>query len=229
MAFGGKTRRKSYKCGGLIVNENHLSTAVCPFCKKYISVSEPIYTHINAAYDSDALKRVISGNANRVKCNLCGEMFYYEHNCGIYNYEKNYAICCICDGTPPPQYKTALFNILKKQNMKLRQVNEFIHLIEKVRIFEFNLDDRVLENVKYKYIECTHNIQKNAKIILTNAESNAMVFTVYDEYDRETARHRVNLDAYWKESIHLADETITGCVTQWRKVDMEWAKALHKS
>lgn len=108
--------------------------------------------------------------------------------------------------------------------MRLRLVKEFICLIEKVRIFEFDLDDRVLETVKYKYIKSPYKINDNKKIILDGADENVMVFGIYDELDRKMCEHKTSLDAYRKEYKNFGGEIISGSITQWKEIDTRWAE-----
>jgi len=200
--------------------------AVCPFCRKHICINEKIVKYINASCHRDVLSSVLSGKANLVKCSECNEQFYYEHNFGVFNVVKNYAVMCVPGGAKNiiPAEKTALYKILGLDDFKLRYVSEFINLIEKVRIFEFNLDDRVLEIIKYKYVVIPSGIDIFSKVILTNTESNAMVFTVFDNFDKAIAVHRVSIDAYSKESAFIEKELMTGAEIKWKNINIAWAE-----
>lgn len=204
-------------------------TAVCPFCRKYIHVDTPVYKSIIAHRDTEALKSILRQTANRIKCSLCGEEFYYEHNCGIINTDKNYAIAALPNMQKPlPEIKTALFKILGKQNFRLRYVHEFIYLTEKARIFEFDLDDRVLEIIKYKYIAETRGLGTDAKIILINTNSNALIFGIYDDCDKLLTTHCVGIDSYAAISASLDKELADDALLNWKKIDLNWAKEYTK-
>ncbi len=203
--------------------------AVCPFCRQYIQIDTAVYKQIIANRDTDALKSVLHGRANRIKCPLCGEEFYYEHNFCILNTDKNYAIASVPNmQNPLPNVKTALFNILGKRNFRLRYVHEFIYVTEKARIFEFDLDDRVLEIIKYNYIAKPQNLRTNAKIILVNTTGTALEFAVYDELDKPTAHHCVAIDTYFKTSTKLNKELIDLPILSWKKIDLNWAEQYTK-
>lgn len=199
--------------------------AVCPFCRKFITVNQRILKFINASTDDTALKSVLSGKANLILCPECNEKFYYEHRCGILNTHKKYAVICIPDGNLNivPKEKSAIYKILGMEDFKLRYVNEFLNLIEKVRIFEYNLDDRVFEIIKHKYIPLPDG-DADLKIILTNTDKGSMEFTVFNCLDKPVASHRVCIDAYYKEHLLLKKQNITHSKIQWLKIDTEWAK-----
>lgn len=199
--------------------------AVCPFCRKHITVNSTIVKRINADCQKDTLTQIIIGKANYIKCPECKEDFYYEHPCGVFSVSKKYAIVCTSgnDTDILPKEKSALLKILRLEDFKLRCVNEFIQLIEKVRIFESGLDDRVLEIIKHKYITA----EENYKIILTNVTPSSMIFTVFDEYDRAKSTHPVNLEVYSKEN-NLPEELIQGDFIQWNKIDKAYIKHILK-
>lgn len=209
--------------------ENIISSpAVCPHCKSFIDSVQVLSPAINAKEDPLILKRILSGEANRITCPRCGERFYFEQGCLVFNFDKSYAVACNGHDLQPPREKSAILRILGKPHIRLRFVKEFMHLIEKVRIFEFDLDDRVLETVKYKYLKVPHNIDDNAKIILDGADGMAMVFGIYDEADRKLCEHRVSIDAYRREYKRFGKETTDSYILQWKKIDINWANTHSK-
>lgn len=203
--------------------------AVCPFCRQYIKTDAGIYRQITANLDTDALKSVLNGKANTINCPFCSETFYYEHNFFILNANKNYAIASVPNiHNSLDNIKTSLLKILNKQDFKLRLVHEFIYVIEKARIFEFDLDDRVLEIIKYNYIVKPKELSTNAKIILSNTTNNNLEFTLYDELDKPVTHHYVALDSYYKTSTLIEKELITSPLTRWKKIDLNWAEQYTK-
>lgn len=207
---------------------NNFIMAVCPFCRKFITVNNKILKFINASTDQDSLKDILSGKANLVLCPQCKEKFYYEHCCGVLNVNKKYAVICIPDGNLDvlQNEKSAIYKILGIADFKLRYVNEFLNLIEKVRIFEYDLDDRVFEIIKYKYVPLL-NTDVHFKIILSNTDQSSMEFTVFDGLDKPVVSHHVGIDAYYKEYISLEKENIAESKIQWLKIDSAWAKNLN--
>ncbi len=228
--MAGSGKAGNFTNEGLIeIDTFSIKRAVCPFCRQQISITEKIIKHINITHDKSSLKSILSCHANRVKCNECGEEFYYEHNCSVINSDKNYAIASLpMMLNPLPDEKTSLFRILKKRDFRLRYVHEFICLSEKVRIFEFGLDDRVLEIIKYNYVASPKGLGADAKIILTGVDGNALIFTVYDDYDRPLATHRVSIDAYASTRAQFDKELIDGPTLTWRKIDLNWAEQYTK-
>lgn len=167
----------------------------------------------------------MSNNINYVECENCKEKFFYECTCGVINTDKKYAIASIpMEKDFIAEEKSAFLNIIGYNNFRLRIVNEFIYLREKVHIFEFDLDDRVLEIVKYNYVAKVKGLDANAKIILTGTEQGALVFTVFDDYDKPLAYHRVNLDAYYETAKDIENEVLKAPRLQWQAVNLKWAE-----
>ena len=155
----------------------------------------------------------------------CKEKFFYECTCGVINTEKQYAIVSIPVKTDfILREKSAFLNMTGHNGFKLRRVSEFIHLQEKIHIFQFDLDDRVLEIIKYKYVVIPKGLGTKAKIILTGTDQGALVFTVFDDYDKPLAHHRVNLDAYYEIAKEVESEVIKTSYLQWKNINLKWAE-----
>lgn len=138
---------------------------------------------------------------------------------------KNYVVASLpLQKHPLPDEKSGIFRILNKGDFRLRYVNEFIYMSEKVRIFEFDLDDRALEVIKYNYVAVPMGLSTDAKIILTGTDGNALIFTIYDEYDKPKASHRVGIDAYARACAEIGKEIIDSPIISWQKIDINWAK-----
>lgn len=209
-----------------MIKINGLTTAVCPFCKKFIRTDIKILKCVNAATESDSLKKLLSGKANLIRCGECGKSFYYEHLCVVYNTYKKYAVFCLAGGDTSalPTEKSAFYSIFNMPDFKFRFVEEFINLIEKVKIFEYNLDDRVFEMIKYKHICLPKKMNEKSKIILTNTRDDVMEFTVFDDFDLPVSVHRAGIDTYYKESSLLKKEVNPGSRINWVNIDFNWAR-----
>ncbi len=205
--------------------ENLSSPAFCPLCKVYIDSVSISPRVISAKENISVFRKVLAGEANLITCPHCKEKFYFEQGCVVFNFDKGYAVASIGQDIKPPREKNAIFDILGKPYIRLRIVREFICLIEKVRIFEFDLDDRALETVKYKYVKSTSGTEDNTKIILDSADGNGMIFGIYDEYDRKIREQRVPFEAYRGEYKRFEKETADAFITEWKEIDINWAKA----
>lgn len=175
--------------------------------------------------NSQFLSDILSNNTNYIECVHCGEKFFYECTCGVINSNKKYAIVSMPVETDfIHKEKAAFLNIIGYNDFKLRLVREFIYLQEKVRIFEFDLDDRVLEIIKYNHVAIPKGLNSSAKIILTGTEQNSLVFTVFDDYDKPLAYHRVNLDTYYKTAKDIENEIIKTPTLKWQTINLKWAE-----
>lgn len=175
--------------------------------------------------NKEFISDILSNSINYVECVHCKEKFFYECTCGVINSDKKYAIISMPVETDfISKEKSAFLNIIGYNDFKIRLVNEFIYLREKVHIFEFDLDDRVLEIIKYNYVAIPKGLDLNAKIILTGTEQGALVFTVFDDYDKPLAYHRVNLDAYYKTAKAIENEVIRPPKLQWQTINLKWAE-----
>ncbi len=208
-------------------DDNYKTTmAVCPFCKKITTVTGRILKDI-AVIDGDEMLAELLTNTNRVECSRCGSEFFYEYSCAVISTGKCYAVAELPVVSSFPDGKASLFKILGT-GCRLRYVQEFIYLCEKARIFEFDLDDRVMEVIKYKYLAKPMGLGTDAKIILTGADSNALIFTVYDDNDRQLAVHRVSAAAYGRTCAELGDKLTGAHSAEWLKIDLKWAEKFTK-
>lgn len=210
-------------------NNNFIpETAVCPFCRRFTKTTSKIARDCILKSEED-FQNILANKINYTKCSNCGESFYYECNCYVVNSKKNYAIALSPMGELSlKREKSVLFNIIKKNDFKLRVVKEFIYLAEKVRIFEFHLDDRVMEIVKYKYVASPHKLDTKSKIILTGADDKSLEFTVFDDYDKVVAKHRISAEAYKKIAQGFTKEIIDSPTLIWKAINLEWAKKYTK-
>ena len=210
--------------GGISIDIIPTTKAVCPFCRRVTPTSAKILKGVQII-NSDFLPDILSNNINYTKCAHCGEKFFYECTCGAINSDKKYAIVSMPMETDfICKEKSAFLNIIGYNNFKLRLVREFIYLQEKVHIFEFDLDDRVLEIIKYNYVAIPKGLSTSAKVILTGTEHNALIFTVFDDYDKPLAYHRVNLDAYYKTAKDIENEVIESSILKWHTINLKWAE-----
>lgn len=203
--------------------------AMCPFCRNYIPSNPQNVANINSQYCADDVPKILKNTENKIVCDKCGKEFYHEHGCRIINVAKNYVIMSlpVCSDNPPT-IKSALYNILKKENFRFRVVREFINFSEKVRIFEYGLDDRVIELIKYNCVPYAKRIGENEKIILTGLDGNAMTFTVYDGYDIPLSAHKVSTEAYHTYRKGLKDEILRNTTVQWMEINHHWAEKYTK-
>ena len=95
-----------------MMNDFIPSKAHCPFCRKFTDVSHTILKDIFLT-DKKLLSDVLTYKTNRIKCQNCGEDFFYEHNCGAINIDKNYAVASLPSPIDDIQNeKSAIFKIL---------------------------------------------------------------------------------------------------------------------
>ena len=166
----------------------------------------------------------MSVNANKITCGNCGRKFYYESDCLIRNHKKNYAIITAPSLTAPEPAKAAIFDILNMGCFKLRLVREFIFLSEKTRIFEAELDDRVIEVIKYTYISVPNKLGTDAKIILNGVDDGHFVFTLYDENDIPITTYRTSIETYWEMHKQLPPESVDRPFRDWSEINLKWAQ-----
>ena len=212
-----------------MIDMNNITIAMCPFCRSYIESTTHNSANIHSEYSTDDVAKILQNRENRIICDTCGKVFYHEHNCRIICAEKNYAIISLPRHTDSaPVTKTALYRLLKKDFFRFRIVREFIQFEEKVRIFENELDDRVIELIKYNCVPDAKGLGKGEKIILTDIDGNAMTFTRYDGYDTPLSSHKVSTDAYHTYRKGVKKEILTGTNVQWMEINLNWAEKYTK-
>jgi hypothetical protein len=201
----------------------------CPNCGH-----EQPFTHydsVNVSLDLDLKERLLSRELTTFCCSECGTaaevvapMLYHDMN-------QQLMIWLIPgdDPVPPDPFESGPLSILSG-GLKSRCVRSFNELVEKIRLFDDGLDDRIIE--LSKLLICLQE---------PSFHDGELFFDGLDEADEETAAHFVHLEdeegqtisVSW-EDLLVASQGLLDSLSSsseedqkgWAEIDREWATSV---
>lgn len=145
---------------------NHTEQIKCPNCGE--AANFEIWESINVDLNPEMREMVLSGNLFNFKCPHCDK----EAKLGypfLYHDMKHKFLIYFCDENDIDKCKKALDDLTKNEETKeiaksekYRIVTSYLQLVEKIKIFESGLDDRMIELLKLQQIvDCRKNRPEN--------------------------------------------------------------------
>lgn len=157
----------------------------CPKCGK--QDEKKTLSHIKLSNNPEAREQILDGSFFKWECPECKESFFMQTPF-LYSDDENRFMVYFIPGFKERSYKIP--TVIKTQNdydtssSVLRIAANFVEFVEKIRILEAGLDDRVVESVKLLYSNM-HTQDKDEKVynmVFESCEDNGdMHFGVYLE------------------------------------------------
>ncbi len=129
------------------------SQVTCPKCNKIQKVK--VWDSINVNLDTEQKENIMSGKLFQFICDECGFTTRVEYPCLYHDMDKNLMIYCIPNFSGDTKILDKMLNKLKSdslensiKNYEFRVVKDTNKLAEKIKIFDEELDDRVIEIIK---------------------------------------------------------------------------------
>lgn len=121
--------------------------AVCPNCGFQQKVQ--VWGSVNSDLNPELKTRLMEGELNSYTCQQCSELIQLGVATLYHDMTRGYMIYLLHDQEQHKQAEKDLAGFIAMlPNYCFRFVDQEIHLVEKIRIFEDNLDDRVMELIK---------------------------------------------------------------------------------
>ncbi len=203
---------------------------ICPYCRR--EFSEEVKTVINAVKEPEAKHNLLNDSFFLVRCAHCGRDYEQERSFLYYDSEYRFAIKYATSEDDVRKgyeiffdYDNELMQLFTEYRFKKRIVRSRKEFKEKLQIFYYGLDDRLIEFVKFSLLPAIRNKIPNSKIEVyygINADRKEMLLiyadgNYYGMVD-VTDRKEYNLQAEKRGSRLCAIEN-DGPV-----IDVEWAK-----
>ncbi len=125
----------------------------CPKCNKTQKVK--VWDSVNVNLDPEQKENIMSGKLFQFTCDECGFTTRVQYPCLYHDMDKNLMIYCIPNFSGDTKVLDKMLNKLKStspensmENYKFRVVRDTNKLVEKIKIFDEELDDRVIEIIK---------------------------------------------------------------------------------
>lgn len=144
----------------------HIEQIKCPACGK--DVNFEVWNSINVDINPEMKERVLNGTLYNFKCQYCNHEDKIAYPILYNDMARNFMVY-YCDESGIEDCKNALNNIMNDkltkeitEKAKYRIVTSYLQLIEKIKIFESGLDDRLIELLKFdQLLTCKKNKPEN--------------------------------------------------------------------
>ena len=199
-----------------------------------------VFDSVNVTLNPILKDKVINDELFVLTCPKCGKMFYLSYPF-IYNdmdvhymirYTNNENVDKLKGefNTFVNTINSELKSNFKELSYKYRIVNEYERLKEKVRIFDRDLDDRIIELYKYEFIVNGYDKELNNldDIIFVNVDGSAECVFVLFEKDVIDNVRAISFDEM--EYTRLEKE-YEGVINQFNdfEIDLLWAQKVYNS
>lgn len=200
---------------------------VCSHCKERQHEVPQILDVLDLAYCALDRTEVMDGTLNLLVCEYCGRSFRYETTVLAVDAKKRYAILV------EPRHKgrslalgaNQFLHTIGAEGFQFRLVNYCVQMMEKARIFDSGLDDRVIELIKHLHW-ATHPLPDEDSYILFHKQyGDRLKFRVVDEHDTPVEYLWSNIAEYNRIAA-LPQNTLptSGRNILWHMIDQTWAQ-----
>ncbi len=186
---------------------------VCPECKQHFRTN--IYPSINVQMDEGIKDKILKGELFKFKCSHCHKEFEVSYPCLYHDMDKKIMIQFVLENE-----KSTEIDIPK--DYVFRIVDSYRQLIEKILIFDSNLDDRYMELYKLLVLSQYEQSENVNGLYYWNVNESAAL--ALDEKETTTFHYMpFNKDVY-EQVVQVFEDDIT----QSSIVDAAWAIAQTK-
>ena len=167
---------------------------LCPECDAYVDF-EPVTTVYPG---SENLRLLAEGKLNVVTCDACSTQFRYSGSLVYRNDERRYLICYLplvkdqrledAVGVMESMSASVFAELSDDERPTCRLVTEQSHFIEKIFLVEEDLDDRLIEYVKFMLYQNATELKPEKHELLydfTADNSEVLNFIAFDRKTRE--------------------------------------------
>lgn len=198
-------------------------TGICPFCKRRINIT---YTNVlNLAYRKDLQSRETLEKINTGRCIFCDEVYRYETEVFAFDLKNKYAIIVNKEGNENcySHLRSDIYRLAFGQTYRLRYVNTYLEMIEKVLLFNSGLDDKAIEIAKrIHFADVMNNLKEHHRFLVTDVSENTLTFTLYDDHDKMVQVEKLDISKL--NDIHTNDESNISSFANYKTIDNKWAK-----
>ncbi len=128
------------------MSQSRMIRYTCPYCGKTFETE--IYDSVAADTDEDLRDRCVSGDLFRISCPKCKREFMIQYPL-VYVDRRHRFVIWLKEEEPGAETVKALAGPLAPAGFRLRRVTTLQEFVEKIQIFEDEVDDRLVELAKY--------------------------------------------------------------------------------
>ena len=166
------------------MSQSRMIRYTCPYCGKTFETE--IYDSVTADTDEDLRDRCVSGDLFRISCPKCKREFMIQYPL-VYVDRRHRFVIWLKEEEPGAETVKALAGPLAPAGFRLRRVTTLQEFVEKIQIFEDEVDDRLVELAKYdSLIEFIDNRKGTAEDVTSidyqKTENGFLLFYTISDY-----------------------------------------------
>ncbi len=165
-----------------------MKTIKC-YCEKEIEID--IEEQINLAENPEIKDKILDGTFMSFKCGNCGKLLKIELPVRIFDKSSDLDLMMI----PEVERDSFLMGQKKYKNKKI--VIGYPELAEKIILLDNNLDDRIIEIIKF-YIISKLNTDKDIFLYFNKIENSTLIFHIYGLKADEIGISKIDYGFYKK-------------------------------
>jgi hypothetical protein len=213
------------------MSQRRTTTVTCPHCGHSQDFST--WPSLNVSLDPDEKPRLLSGELHRFTCGKCASQTQVSYPLLYHDMERKLMLYNLEEGDTPEVLPDGILGGLlgiMRESYSFRQVHSRNELVEKIRIADAGLDDRVVEI--FKVILRGQNTELSEGDLYfsyiqaaPNEDSVIAFYWLGDDGGKEVAMPLATYRAYETHLGNLvaADHEPAG---QWQRVDLAYAADL---
>ena len=208
-------------------------TIKCPACGEISDLT--VWESITANDSPDLKSDLLKGKINIFNCGACGQKALFPSPI-LYTDDAKKLVISFSPQTDESE-KQKLFEEIKESSQKsgelenypdynLRFVTSYNELLEKILIFDNDLDDKVLEVIKLLVLAQERDKMSQRACIFGKRDGDAIEFMVTDKKENMVYTSRVPRDTYDTIKAQLAASGVKFKSFNWEIVDGDYAASL---
>lgn len=199
-----------------------------------------VFDSVNVTLNPILKDKMINDELFVLTCPKCGKMFYLSYPFTYNDMDVHYMIRYTNNENVDKQKEefntfvdtinNSLKSNFKELSYKYRIVNEYERLKEKVRIFDRDLDDRIIELYKYEFIVNGYDKELNNldDIIFVNVDGSAECVFVLFEKDVIDNVRAISFDEMEYTRLEKEYEGVINRFNDF-EIDLLWAQKVYNS
>ncbi len=214
---------------------NSKETIKCPQCHNVSDVT--VWSSITATDSADLKKDLLSGKINMFCCPECSYRALVPSPMLYHDREKSLMISFSPCADRETKQKT--FDEIQKtssesgelnnlEGYNLRFVPEYNSLLEKILIFDNDLNDKVIEVLKVLILSQKPDSIDTMQAVFGKLSDDILEFLIYDTKDNSCYTSKVPMDSYRTVYEELKNSGVKYVSYHWEMVDLEYGMSLLK-
>lgn len=216
-------------------NKGNISEHRCLKCRRHYPITR--FTQIDADEDVDVLNRLLEGELFSFVCPHCSEEYVEAYDLMVYSFNLQYQLYWFEDQIDQlrfinnldetrrnPAGEDTLFSSIHKlesKGWKIRVLNHYFDLLEKIDIFSSGYHDGPIELMKVLMVYMTIDDDEDWTDLRFSSRINEDTHAIYGFVDNEV---RFGIDFARERYDELWDEFAEECMQRQYLLNMPWAQ-----